>query len=146
MTAWQASRSLRAFGSPFQAERADPFVKGRALGVEQTRRVGSLELREETARENVPRTRILEDVRFAHQRGARRHGRQPHIVPVPAGELRPRDAARRPVPSGLPVTGVVLVDQIRSVDREARKMQVIGQAPREVLDEIDSRLAPLLSL
>src|SRR5262245_32446621 len=50
------------------------------------------------------------------------------------------------LPSGLPVTGVVLVDQIRSVDREARKMQVVGQAPREVLDEIDSRLAPLLSL
>ena len=50
------------------------------------------------------------------------------------------------LPSGLPVTGVVLVDQIRSVDREARKMQVVGQAPREVLHEIDARLAPLLSL
>ena len=50
------------------------------------------------------------------------------------------------LPAGLPVSGVVLVDQVRSVDREARHMTLIGQAPREVLDEIDNRLAPLLSL
>ena len=50
------------------------------------------------------------------------------------------------LPEGLAVSGVVLVDQVRSVDRDARHMTVIGQAPREVLDEIDNRLAPLLSL
>jgi len=50
------------------------------------------------------------------------------------------------LPLGLPVSGVVLVDHIRSVDREARKMEVVGVAPPEVLDEIDARLAPLLSL
>jgi mRNA interferase MazF len=50
------------------------------------------------------------------------------------------------LPSGLPITGVVLVDHIRSVDREARKMEVVGQAPQQVLDEIDARLAPLLNL
>jgi mRNA interferase MazF len=50
------------------------------------------------------------------------------------------------LPTGLPVSGVVLVDHIRSVDREARKMEVVGAAPREVLDEIDARLAPFLSL
>jgi mRNA interferase MazF len=50
------------------------------------------------------------------------------------------------VPTGLPVTGVVLVDHVRSVDREARKMEIIGRAPPELLDEIDARLAPFLSL
>lgn len=50
------------------------------------------------------------------------------------------------LPPGLPVSGVILVDRVRSVDREARRMEVVGQAPAEVLDEIDARLAPLLSL
>lgn len=51
-----------------------------------------------------------------------------------------------PLPNGLPISGVVLVDQIRSVDRSARFMQIAGDAPAEVLAEIDARLAPLLSL
>jgi mRNA interferase MazF len=50
------------------------------------------------------------------------------------------------LPGGLPVAGVVLVDHVRSVDRDARKMEVIGVAPDAVLDEIDARLAPLLGL
>jgi mRNA interferase MazF len=50
------------------------------------------------------------------------------------------------LPPGLPVAGVVLVDHVRSVDRDARKMEVIGAAPDDVLDEIDARLAPLLGL
>jgi mRNA interferase MazF len=50
------------------------------------------------------------------------------------------------LPPGLPVTGVVLVDHVRRVDRAARGMEVIGVAPADVLDEIDARLAPLLSL
>lgn len=49
------------------------------------------------------------------------------------------------LPAGLPISGFVLIDQLRSVDREARKMEVVGQAPEEVLDEINARLAPLLS-
>jgi mRNA-degrading endonuclease toxin of MazEF toxin-antitoxin module len=46
----------------------------------------------------------------------------------------------------LPVKGVVLVDHIRSVDREARKLELIGHAPDSVLDEINARLGPLLGL
>ena len=51
-----------------------------------------------------------------------------------------------PLPDDLPVSGVVLVDHVKSIDREARKMDIVGQAPEEVLSEIDARLAPLLSL
>jgi mRNA interferase MazF len=50
------------------------------------------------------------------------------------------------LPDNLPVSGIVLVDQVRSIDREARYLEVVGMVPREVLDEIDARLAPLLSL
>ena len=50
------------------------------------------------------------------------------------------------LPPGLPVSGVVLVDQIRSMDRTARPFEVAGQAPESVLDDISARLAPLLSL
>ncbi len=50
------------------------------------------------------------------------------------------------LPAGLPISGVVLTDHVRSVDRDARKMEIVGMAPPEVLDEIDARLAPLLSL
>jgi mRNA interferase MazF len=50
------------------------------------------------------------------------------------------------LPPGLAVAGVVLVDHVKSIDREARKLEVVGTAPPEVLDEIDARLAPLLSL
>ncbi|HVH81808.1 MAG TPA: type II toxin-antitoxin system PemK/MazF family toxin, partial [Stellaceae bacterium] len=48
------------------------------------------------------------------------------------------------LPAGLPVSGVILVDNIRSMDREARKPEVIGRAPDSVLEEINARLAPLI--
>jgi mRNA interferase MazF len=48
------------------------------------------------------------------------------------------------LPLGLPVAGVILVDNVRSLDREARKLEIIGRAPTPVLDEINARLAPLL--
>jgi len=50
------------------------------------------------------------------------------------------------LPPNLAITGVVLIDQIRSIDRMARPFEIVGQAPSEVLDEINSRLAPFLSL
>jgi len=50
------------------------------------------------------------------------------------------------LPPGLPVSGCILIDQIRSIDRTSRHMEIVGQAPPEVLDEINARLAPLLSL
>jgi mRNA interferase MazF len=48
------------------------------------------------------------------------------------------------LPPGLPVSGVVLVDNVRSMDREARKLEIIGRAPYSVLEEISARLAPLM--
>jgi mRNA interferase MazF len=50
------------------------------------------------------------------------------------------------LPSGLPISGVVLIDQIRSIDRTVRHFEIAGQAPQDVLDEINTKLAPFLSL
>jgi mRNA interferase MazF len=97
---------------------------------------------------------------FPPQAGSEQAGRRPGIVLTPrAYHERSRRAIVCPItstergwplevrlPPGLPIKGVVLVDHIRSIDRDARKLEVIGVAPSEVLDAIDARLAPLLSL
>jgi mRNA interferase MazF len=97
---------------------------------------------------------------FSPQAGHEQRGRRPGIVLTRAAyHQRSRLAIVCPItsrqkgwpmevalPAGLPVGGVVLVDHVRSVDREARRMEIVGAAPLEVLDEIDARLAPLLSL
>ncbi|MGH7076270.1 MAG: type II toxin-antitoxin system PemK/MazF family toxin [Stellaceae bacterium] len=97
---------------------------------------------------------------FSPQAGSEQAGRRPGIVLTRAAYHEvSRLAVVCPItsrargwptevklPPGLAVGGVVLVDHVRSVDREARKLQIIGRAPTDVLDEIDARLAPLLSL
>ena len=97
---------------------------------------------------------------FSPQAGSEQAGRRPGIVlTTMAYHQRSRLAIVCPItsrergwstevklPPGLPIEGVVLVDHVRSVDREARKLEIVGAAPPEVLDEIDARLAPLLSL
>jgi len=97
---------------------------------------------------------------FSPRAGSEQAGRRPGIVLTPlAYHERSRLAIVCPItssergwpmevklPAGLAIAGVVLVDHIRSVDREARKMEIVGAAPPEVLDEIDARLAPLLNL
>ena len=97
---------------------------------------------------------------FSPQAGSEQAGRRPGIVlTTMAYHQRSRLAIVCPItsretgwstevklPPGLPIEGVVLVDHVRSVDREARKLDIVGMAPPEILDEIDARLAPLLSL
>ncbi|MBY0509664.1 MAG: type II toxin-antitoxin system PemK/MazF family toxin [Rhodospirillaceae bacterium] len=97
---------------------------------------------------------------FSPQAGSEQAGRRPGIVlTTRAYHEHSRLAVVCPItsrergwpmevklPEGLAVSGVALVDHVKSIDREARKMEVVGVAPPEVLDEIDARLAPLLSL
>jgi mRNA interferase MazF len=108
----------------------------------------------------LPERGSLVWLHFSPQAGSEQAGRRPGIVLTTAAYYRrSRLAVVCPItsrekgwpmevklPQGLPVSGVVLVDHVRSIDREAWRMEVIGQAPGDVLDEIDARLAPLLSL
>lgn len=49
------------------------------------------------------------------------------------------------LPRDFPVTGVILVDQIRSLDWRARAAELICTLPKEVTDEVLSKLALLTS-
>lgn len=48
------------------------------------------------------------------------------------------------VPGGHGVTGVILADQVKSVDWRARRAEKVGRCPPELLNEVLARLAPLL--
>ena len=48
------------------------------------------------------------------------------------------------LPEGLPIKGVILADQIRSLDWRARKAEFIAKAPKEVLEETLNLIGLLL--
>lgn len=49
------------------------------------------------------------------------------------------------VPAGLNVTGVVLADQVKSLDWRARQFELIGRLPDAVIAQVWERLSPLPS-
>ena len=49
------------------------------------------------------------------------------------------------IPDGLPVRGVVLSDQVKSLDWRARKAEFICRLPIPVTSEVLQKLGPLLS-
>ena len=49
------------------------------------------------------------------------------------------------LPEGLPVTGVVLSDHLRSLDWKARRAEFICRAPEAVIDEVIGKASTLLS-
>jgi mRNA interferase MazF len=49
-----------------------------------------------------------------------------------------------PLPAGLPVTGVVLVDQIKCLDWRVRRVEFICSAPREMIAVAHDRLDILM--
>jgi mRNA interferase MazF len=50
------------------------------------------------------------------------------------------------IPDGQPVSGIILVDQIRSVSWEDRYVKIAGAVPVKLLDEVRERLAALLQI
>ncbi len=49
------------------------------------------------------------------------------------------------IPAGLPISGVVLADQIRSLDWNARQITFIAQAPLALVHEVLGKLETLLN-
>jgi mRNA interferase MazF len=49
-----------------------------------------------------------------------------------------------PVPAGMAVTGVILSDQVRSLDWRARKAELIARVPEATILEVLARLRTLL--
>jgi mRNA interferase MazF len=95
---------------------------------------------------------------FSPQPGREQSGRRPGIVLSPARYNRPIGLALTcPITSrvkGYPfevplegvrgLSGVILVDQLRSLDWRARQAELAGRAPRGVLEEVLAKLHPLL--
>ena len=50
-----------------------------------------------------------------------------------------------PLPAGMPVTGVVGADQVKSLDWRARKATRIGAVPDDVIERVLQRLQALLA-
>jgi mRNA interferase MazF len=50
------------------------------------------------------------------------------------------------LPDGLAVSGAVLVDQVRSIDRDTRRLRLAGHAPMVVVAEVQAKLAALFGI
>ena len=108
----------------------------------------------------VPDAGDLVWLNFDPQRGREQSGRRPALVLSPATyNVKSSLAFVCPVTShvkgypfevplspGLTVTGVVLADQLKSLDWKERRAELAGRVPSEVLSEVLARLAPLLGL
>lgn len=95
---------------------------------------------------------------FTPQAGREQAGRRPGLVLSPSAyNARARLALVCPItsqvkgypfevalPAGLPVSGVVLADHVRSVDWQVRQAEFIGVAPTSVVGDVLARLQPLL--
>lgn len=95
---------------------------------------------------------------FNPQAGHEQAGRRPAIVLSPASYngktnlalLCPITSRSKGypfevrLPDGLSVTGVILADQIKSLDWQTRQAEVIGHLPQSVLQEVLQKLALLL--
>lgn len=48
------------------------------------------------------------------------------------------------VPDGLPVTGAVLSDHVKSLSWAQRSSAFIGLAPNDIMDQVRAKIRPLL--
>ena len=96
---------------------------------------------------------------FDPQAGHEQSGRRPALVLSPASyNQRSGLALVCPItsrvkgypfevslPQGSKLSGVILADQLRSLDWRARRAERAGRVPREVMSEVLARLAALLN-
>jgi mRNA interferase MazF len=108
----------------------------------------------------LPERGALVWVDFTPQSGREQAGHRPALVMSPRiyhersklAVVCPITSNRRPwpwkvmLPDGLAVSGAVLVDQVRSIDRIARRLRFAGDAPQAVITEVQARLAALLGM
>ena len=108
----------------------------------------------------LPERGALVWVDFTPQSGREQAGHRPALVMSPRiyhersklAVVCPITSNTRPwpwkvmLPDGLAVSGAVLVDQVRSIDRIARRLRLAGDAPQAVITEVQARLAALLGM
>lgn len=106
----------------------------------------------------VPDTGDLVWLDFDPQAGREQAGRRPAIILSPAAYNEKSSLAlvcpitgqakgypfEVPLPKGLTISGVILSDHLKSLDWRQRRARRAGRAPRQTLEEVRIRLAPLL--
>lgn len=106
----------------------------------------------------VPRRGDIVWLTFDPQSGHEQAGRRPALVISPEAYNRtvglallcPITSQRKgypfevDIPPGLPIRGVVLADQIKSLDWRARKAEFVTQIPAEGMDEVIGKLRVLI--
>jgi len=74
------------------------------------------------------------------------HARTPYMIVCPITSNLTPYPFKVELPAGLPISGAVLVDQVKSVDRLARGCDIVGVVPEPVMADIRGRLASLLGM
>lgn len=96
---------------------------------------------------------------FDPQAGREQAGRRPAIVVSPAAYNAkvglalccPITSQKKgypfevELPPGLGIGGVVLSDQLKSLDWRARNAEIVGRAPREAIEEVLGKVGTLLT-
>jgi mRNA interferase MazF len=108
----------------------------------------------------LPERGALVWVDFTPQSGREQAGHRPALVMSPRiyhersrlAVVCPITSNLRPwpwkvaLPTGLSVSGAVLVDQVRAIDRDARGLRPAGVAPQTVVAEVQAKLAALFGI
>lgn len=106
----------------------------------------------------VPECGDLVWISFNPQAGHEQAGRRPALVLSPAAYHRKTAFAvvcpitstikgypfEVVLPDGLAIGGAVLADQVKSIDRHARNLEVAGQAPPEIVADVSAKAAVLI--
>ncbi len=107
----------------------------------------------------VPDRGDLAWITFNPQAGHEQAGRRPAVVLSPAAYngrvglalFCPITSQSKgypfevPLPQGYAVSGVVLADQVKSLDWRARQTQIIGRIPATAVEEVLGKLSVLLA-
>jgi mRNA interferase MazF len=108
----------------------------------------------------VPERGDLLWLTFDPQAGCEQAGRRPALVLSPIAYNRRANLAlvcpittqakgypfEVALPSGLPLSGVVLADHLKSADWAARRAKFVGKASADVLAEVTAKIRPLLGV
>ncbi|UFP95628.1 type II toxin-antitoxin system PemK/MazF family toxin [Gloeobacter morelensis] len=66
------------------------------------------------------------------------------VFVCPVSNTRRKNAFYVLIPEGQAVTGVIMADQLRSLDYRARRAAAIGLCPEELLSEVLRKIQPIL--
>ena len=108
----------------------------------------------------LPERGALVWVDFTPQSGHEQAGHRPALVISPQiyherstlAVVCPITSNTRPwpwkvlLPDGLAVSGAVVVDQVRAIDRGARRLRLAGRAPEIVVAEVQAKFAALFGI